>query len=152
MVEPGEGHRQERVRTEKAWQPRVSYMRQAHAIMQSSVLMMALRSLFVSVFSIRAKLRWPLSLGSRCRDYMLCLCAFALACQLPTWRLARIEFAFAVARLGPPGFSPEVVRSLSTCSYSCIHEALLNYSTTPASKRKGDTYLEITTVVNISGN
>ena len=32
-----------------------------------------------------------------CRDYMVCLSAlarfaFALACQLPTWRLARIEF------------------------------------------------------------
>ena len=56
-----------------------------------------------------------------------------------------------VTRLGSSGFSPEVVRSLSTCS-NRVHSARFSWTILlhlPL-KRKGDTEREITTGVNIS--
>ena len=91
-----------------------------------------------------------------CRDYVRCVHVFACSVSSrvqPTYlTTCPYRVCIAVTRLGPPGFSPEVVRSLSTCSYECIHEVLLDYSPTPASKRKGDTERERTTHVNISEN
>ena len=81
---------------------------------------------YASVSCVRAKLRWPLSLGSRCRDYVRYVQVFAYSVSSrvqPTYlTTCPYRVCIAVTRLSPPGFSPEVVRSLSTCSNECIHE------------------------------
>jgi hypothetical protein len=49
------------------------------------------------------------------------LSVFALACLPTCLTTCPSRVCFAVTRLGPPGFSPELAWSLSTCEISYIH-------------------------------
>ena len=80
---------------------------------------------YASVSCVRAKLRWPLSLGAmHCRDYVRCVLAtlavvysrmrtiYLTTCPYRVWH--------PVTRLGPSGFAPAFTWSVSTCEYSAF--------------------------------
>jgi hypothetical protein len=64
---------------------------------------------YASVSCVRAKLRWPLSLGSGCRDYVRCVqvftCSVYSRVQPTCLTTCPYRVCLAVTRLGPPGFS-----------------------------------------------
>ena len=96
------------------------------------------------VFPIRAKLRWPLSLGrKRSGLHGMCLCSllamFTLACWLPARASCLYRVWYPVTRLGPPGFSPEPSRSWSTCEDRCIHDVSVPILWRGIAKRKSRT-------------